>query len=58
MVFKGPLDQYFGAALDRIALPAPSEFVVPDAVGGVGDNLTVVSAAAVVTRAAARWLGG
>ena len=58
LVFKGELDQYFGGALDRIALPAPSGFVVPEAVGGAGDNLTVVSAATVITRAAARWLGG
>ena len=57
-MFKGELDQYFGGALDRIALPAPSDFVVPEAVGGAGDNLTVVSAATVLTRAAARWLGG
>ena len=56
--FKGPLDRYFGTALDQIALPAPDNFVVPEAASGAGDNVTVATAAAVITRAAARLLGG
>ena len=58
--FKGPLDRYFGTALDQIiALPAPDNFVVPEeATRGAGDNVTVATAAAIITRAAARLLGG
>ena len=57
--FKGPLDRYFGTALDQIALPAPDNFVVPEeATSGAGDNVTVATAAAIITRAAARLLGG
>ena len=56
--FKGPLDRYFGTALDQIALPAPDNFVLPEAASCAGDNVTVATAAAVITRAAARLLGG
>ena len=56
--FKGLLDQYFGTALDQIALPAPDNFVVPEATSGAGDNVTVATAAAIITRAAARLFGG
>ena len=37
--FKGPLDQYYGTALDQIALRAPDNFVVPEATSGAGDNV-------------------
>ena len=56
--FKGPLDRYFGTALDQIALPAPDNFVVPEAASGAGDNVTVATAAAVITRVVARLPGG